>query len=141
MRHTDAKREAPASFFRVLMKIPPKGYKNLLMSVLTKIDGTVIASRLEIADKPAKRMKGLLGRSSLSPDEGMLFRPAGAIHMFFMRIPLDVVFCDAELRIVKVVRDLQPWKTAGAKGAKVTIELGVGGAASLSAGDQLVVRD
>lgn len=107
------------------------------MAVLTKDDGTVIASQLEIADTAPKRMKGLLGRTSLQPDEGMLFRPAGAIHMFFMRIPLDVVFCDADLRVVKVVRDLQPWKTAGAKGAKVTIELGVGGAAAVEAGDQL----
>jgi hypothetical protein len=110
------------------------------MSVLTKADGTVIAT-IEIADKPLKRMKGLLGRTSLAPDEGMLFRPAGGIHMFFMRIPLDVVFCDRELRVLKVVRDLQPWKTAGAKGARVTIELGVGGAASIEPGDQLVVRD
>jgi uncharacterized membrane protein (UPF0127 family) len=139
--HTDAKREASDAFFREVPKIPPKGYKNLLMSVLTTSDGTVIASQLEIADKPLKRMKGLLGRSSLSPAEGMLFRPAGSIHMFFMKIPLDVVFCDEELRVVKVVRDLQPWKTAGAKGAKVTIELGVGGAAGLQPGDQLAVRD
>ena len=110
------------------------------MSVLTKQDGTPIA-RVAIADKPFARMKGLLGRKSLPPDEGMLFRPAGAIHMFFMRIPLDVVFCDRDLRVVKVVRDLQPWKTAGAKRARVTIELGVGGAASIEPGDQLVVRD
>lgn len=110
------------------------------MSVLTKDDGTVIA-RVEIADKPLRRMKGLLGRTSLAPNEGMLFRPAGAIHMFFMKIPLDVVFCDADLRVVKVVRDLQPWKTAGAKDARVTIELGVGGAASLAPGDQLRLRD
>ena len=110
------------------------------MSVLAKADGTVIA-QLEIADRALKRMKGLLGRTSLPPNEGMLFRPAGSIHMFFMRIPLDVVFCDANLRVVKVVRDLQPWRTAGAKGAKVTIELGVGGAASIDAGEQLVLRD
>jgi uncharacterized protein len=124
-----------------VVKIPPKGYKNLSMSVLAKDDGTVVASRVEIADKPLKRMKGLLGRKAMSPDEGMLFRPAGSIHMFFMKIPLDVVFCDADLRVVKVVHDLQPWKTAGAKGAKVTIELGVGGAASVDVGDRLVVRD
>ena len=109
------------------------------MAALTKADGTVVASRLEIADKPLKRMKGLLGRDAMSPDEGMLFRPAGSIHMFFMKIPLDVVFCDADLRVLKVVRALQPWKTAGANGAKVTIELGVGGAAGLEPGDQLVV--
>ena len=107
------------------------------VAVLTKSDGTVIAGQLAIADTPLRRMRGLLGRRELAPGEGMLFRRAGAIHMFFMRIPLDVVFCDADLRVVKVVRGLAPWKTAGAKGATVAIELGAGGAAAVELGDQL----
>src|SRR5438034_483382 len=45
-------------------------------------------------------MRGLLGRSSLAPDEGMLFRPAGSIQMFFMRFPIDAVFCDGDLVVV-----------------------------------------
>ena len=104
---------------------------------LKKADGTVVCARCEIADSPFVRMRGLLGRSSLAPDEGMLFRPAGSIHMFFMRIPLDVVFCDRELRVLDVERDLQPWRTAGRKGAKVVIELPAGGAAGIEPGDRL----
>ena len=128
-------------FLSRTFKNHPEGVQDIRMAVLTKEDGNVIASRLEIANTSLKRMKGLLGRRELAPDEGMLFRPAGSIHMFFMKIPLDVVFCDRELRVLKVVRDLQPWKTAGAKGAKVTIELGVGGAASIEPGDRLVLSD
>ena len=33
----------------------------------------------------------------LEPDEGMLFRPAGSIHMLFMRFAIDAVFCDRDL--------------------------------------------
>jgi uncharacterized membrane protein (UPF0127 family) len=50
--------------------------------------------------------------------------------MFFMRIPLDVVFCDGDLRVVGVTPDLQPWRVAGRRGAKVTIELAAGEAAA-----------
>jgi uncharacterized membrane protein (UPF0127 family) len=84
-------------------------------------------------------MRGLLGRHGLAPDEGMLFRPAGSIHMFFMRFPIDVVFCDADLTVLKVVPNLQPWRLAGAWGAKVTIELAVGAAHGLGRGDRLVL--
>ncbi len=108
---------------------------------LSKTDGTVVCGRCEIADGPLTRMRGLLGRDSLGPDEGMLFRPAGSIHMFFMRFPIDAVFCDRELRVLDVERDLRPWKTAGGKGAKVLIELAAGAAAGIEPGDRLVLGD
>jgi uncharacterized protein len=82
-------------------------------------------------------MRGLLGRSSLEPGEGMLFRPAGSIHMFFMRFAIDAVFCDAELRVIDVERGLQPWKTARRRGAKVVVELAAGAAAAVGPGDRL----
>lgn len=106
---------------------------------LKKDDGTMVCARCAIADSPLTRMRGLLGRASLAPDEGMLFRPAGSIHMLFMRFAIDAVFCDRELRVLKVARDVQPWKVAAAKGAKVVIELASGAAATIEAGDRLVL--
>ncbi len=79
---------------------------------LSKADGTIVCDRCRLATSPYARAKGLLGRSSLEPGEGMLFRPAGSIHMFFMRFALDVVFCDRDLVVLDVVRDLRPWRTA-----------------------------
>jgi len=84
-------------------------------------------------------MRGLLGRASLAPDEGMLFRPAGSIHTLFMRFPIDVVFCDRELVVLKVVPALPPWRSAGARGAKVVVELAPGAAAGLEPGDRLAL--
>jgi len=108
--------------------------------VLRKADGAVVCARCALADTPFTRMRGLLGRSNLDPDEGMLFRPAGSIHMFFMRFAIDAVFCDRELKVLSVERDLQPWRTARARGAKVVVELAAGAASGLAAGDQLVLE-
>lgn len=104
---------------------------------LLKADGTVVCDRCSLATSPLARMRGLLGRSSLGPGEGMLFRPAGSIHMFFMRFSIDAVFCDRDLVVIDVARDLRPWRTAGRRGAKVVIELASGAAAGVGPGDRL----
>jgi uncharacterized protein len=105
--------------------------------VLKKAGGEVVCARCEVADNPWKRMKGLLGRSGLEPGQGMLFRPAGSIHMLFMRFPIDAVFCDRDLVVVGVERDLRPWRMARRKGAKVVVELAAGAAAGVEPGERL----
>jgi uncharacterized membrane protein (UPF0127 family) len=102
-------------------------------------DGPVVCARCAIAERPWTRLRGLLGRSSLAADEGMLFRPAGSIHMFFMRFAIDAVFCDRDLVVLGVRPGLRPWGTASHRGAKVVIELAEGAAAGLGPGDRLTV--
>jgi uncharacterized membrane protein (UPF0127 family) len=109
------------------------------VTTLGKADGPVVCARCALATSPWTRLRGLLGRSGLAADEGMLFRPAGSIHTFFMRFPIDVVFCDRELVVLKVVPALPPWRTAGARGAKVVVELAPGAASGLEPGDRLVL--
>lgn len=111
------------------------------LGVLRNAAGEVVCARCEIADRPFARMRGLLGRDGLAEGEGMLFRPAGSIHMFFMRFPIDAVFCDRELHVLSVERGLRPGRTAGAKGAKVVIELAAGAAAGLEVGDRLALEE
>jgi uncharacterized membrane protein (UPF0127 family) len=102
-------------------------------------NGSVVCAKCELAETFWTRFRGLMGRSSLPADEGLLFDRTGSIHMFFMRFPIDVVFCDAELRVVKVISGLKPWRTAAARRAKVTIELSQGAAAGLEPGDDLTL--
>jgi uncharacterized membrane protein (UPF0127 family) len=109
------------------------------VATLRREDGAVVCARCVVADGPLRRMRGLLGRSSLAPDEGMLFRPTGSIHMFFMRFPIDAVFCTRELEVLDVVRGLRPWRTAARRGAKVVVELAAGAAQDLRPGDRLVL--
>jgi uncharacterized protein len=110
------------------------------MGVLKRSGGEIVCARCELADTPLKRMRGLLGRSGLEPGEGMLFRPAGSIHMMFMRFAIDVLFCDRDLVVVGIERELKPWRTAKRKGAKVVVELPVRGAEGLQVGDRLFLE-
>ena len=110
-----------------------------MVGVLRKAGGEVVCERCEIAHRPWTRARGLLGRSGLEPGQGMLFRPAGSIHTMFMRFPLDVLFCDRGLAVIGVERDLKPWRTASRRGAKVVVELPVGGAAGVEPGDRLFI--
>ena len=106
---------------------------------LLKSDGAVVADRCHLAFGPWSRMRGLLGRASLAPGEGMLFRPTGSIHMFFMRFTIDAVFCDRDLVVIDVVPSLRPWRMASRRGAKVVIELAEGAAAGVRPGDHLTL--
>jgi uncharacterized protein len=91
--------------------------------------GDVVCERCAVADRALSRMRGLLGRSSLEPGEGLLIRPAGSIHTFFMRFPIDVVFCDRELRVLGVAPEVGPWKARMQRRARVAVELPAGEAA------------
>ena len=91
--------------------------------------GAVVCARCAIADNPWTRLRGLLGRSGLGPDEGLLIRPTNSIHMFFMRFPIDAVFLDRDLVVLRVVPALAPWRMAMQRGAKAVLELPAGAAA------------
>ena len=83
------------------------------------------------------RTRGLLGRRALPPGEGLAFREK-SIHMFFMRMPLDIVFCDADMQIVRVVHELPPWRMAGCRRARYVLEIGPGEAARLGLREGMV---
>jgi uncharacterized protein len=85
-------------------------------------------------------MRGLLGRDGLAQGEGLLLKPCGSVHTAFMRFPIDVVFLDRELSVVAVRPEVRPWRTARARGAKVTLELAAGEAARLGIASGMQLR-
>lgn len=103
----------------------------------------VVCERGFVANRALPRMRGLLGRSHLPEGEGLLLEPAYAIHTAFMRFPIDVVFLDSHMRVMKVVESLPPWRTAGAHLAFSTLELAAGeaGRRDVTVGDRLDVQD
>jgi uncharacterized membrane protein (UPF0127 family)/CheY-like chemotaxis protein len=94
--------------------------------ILNLTRATVVCDRLEIADRPLQRMRGLLGRQWLPAGEGLLLHPAPSIHTAFMHFRIDAVFLNRELQVLKVVEQLRPWRTASARRARAVLELAAG---------------
>jgi hypothetical protein len=103
--------------------------------------GGVVCERTEIADRARRRMRGLLGRESLPAGEGMLLQPAPSIHTVGMKFPIDVVFMDGTLRVLKIVERMRPWRAASKRHAWATLELAAGEVArrGIEVGDQVGV--
>jgi len=130
--------ETPAVAYRELAR---RGRKAARTSPVQRLDGAVVCERCTIADSPLPRMRGLLGKRDLESEEGVLLRPAGSVHTFFMRFPIDIVFLDRDGRVLRIAESVRPWRTAAARGAKAVLELRAGECARrrLLTGDVLEV--
>lgn len=82
--------------------------------------------------------------SSLDENGGLLIDPCSSIHMFWMRFPLDVLYVDKHHRVVRVQRNIRPWRVGPLRtpGAKYVVELGVGAIdrSNTEIGDQLLLK-
>ena len=94
--------------------------------IINATRGSVVCRRGLIADRSVTRMRGLLGRHGLPSGEGLLLTPGSSIHTAFMRFVIDAVMLDSELRVVKLVPHLRPWRTASARRARAVLELADG---------------
>ncbi len=78
-----------ASFLSAVSKAPP-GTRFELVERSRRAGWSV--PDLEVAVDSATRKKGLLGREGLADGGGLVIAPTNAVHTFFMRFPIDIVF-------------------------------------------------
>jgi uncharacterized membrane protein (UPF0127 family) len=96
------------------------------LKILNLTREAVVARCVEVADRGAKRRKGLLGRDGLSPEEGLWISPCEAVHTFGMRFPIDLVYLDRKQRVKKVRSDVPPWRLSACLSAHSVLELASG---------------
>lgn len=99
---------------------------DIRLTILNRTRQTVLAHYVEVADHGAKRGKGLLGRNSLSLEEGLWIFPCEAVHTFGMRFPIDLVYIDRTMRVKKVRSNVRPWRLSACLSAHSVIELATG---------------
>jgi uncharacterized protein len=107
---------------------------------------------VELATTPAQRDRGLMQRRQLAPDQGMLFVfPGDGLRWFWMKdtlIPLDMLFFDAQRRLVSMQLDVPPCKGdpcptyPSGRPARYVLELPAGTVARLGiqAGDVFTLK-
>lgn len=99
----------------------------------------VLATNIHVAGTFWERLRGLVGREGLGDGEAMLFERARQVHTLGMRVPIDVVFCDRDWRVVHVVRHMRPNRaTRFVPSAHFVVELAAGASTGLEEGDELL---
>lgn len=96
-------------------------------------DGNNIGTyRLEVMDTFWKRFMGLMGRDDVPIGIAALFRKCSSIHMFYMKVPLDVIYygaamSDGRVPVLSVARGVKPWQLSfGPKRTRGCLEVAAG---------------
>lgn len=111
--------------------------------VYNRTKGVEIAAAAEVADTSEKRRDGLLKRTGLGAGEGLWIVPCEAVHCFFMKFTIDVLFLNKKKKVVKARPSLKPWRISGALRAHSVLELpeGVIAATGTATGDELIFEE
>jgi uncharacterized membrane protein (UPF0127 family) len=87
----------------------------------------------EIAEGLHERVKGLMFREHLGPDQGMLFLfPVEEPRSFWMKntpLPLDILFLDSERTVVSIRKDTVPYSEKSVQSerpARYVVEVNAG---------------
>ncbi len=70
----------------------------------------ILVRQGNVADTFFTRLKGLLGSAPLKEGEGLLLKGEKSIHTLFMTFPIDVIYLNHALEIIKITPDMRPWK-------------------------------
>lgn len=112
------------------------------MSAGLEKNGVRVIEWVEIASTFWSRMTGLMGRCQIAPGCALLIPHCSSVHTFFMRFHLDLIFLDSGGTVVKVVRDVAPYRiVTGGMRARTTVEVASGWLAAtvLQSGDVLTL--
>jgi uncharacterized membrane protein (UPF0127 family) len=109
----------------------------------------VLATEVEIADSPLSQARGLMFRRSLPDGFALVLEvgdglfptgpPGRAVHMLFVRVPLDVVWL-VDDEVVRTAR-LSPWTGFGFAKADRVVELPAGGTEGVAPGDAVFLEE
>jgi uncharacterized protein len=102
-------------------------------TALKTADGRWVAQRVLMAHSFGERLIGLLRLKALDLDEGLMLSPGASIHTFGMHYPIDAVFLNGQMKILKVSLHVPPWRIRLAPPeTKHVLEVAAGRARALS---------
>ena len=111
------------------------------MKLINKSKQAEVVSQMKTMASFAERAIGLIGTKKFQ-DRGLFFPNERWPHTFFMSIPIDIVYVDKKMKIVRIDNNLKPWRiglpvlTAW---ALIELPAGLAKAKQLTLGDELYV--
>ena len=96
---------------------------NLRYQVRNVTRGTWIGDAIDTAESSAQRRTGLLRHDKLDEGAGLWIIPCEAVHTFFMKFAIDLIYLDRKHRVRGIVRELRPWRFSICLPAHSVLEL------------------
>jgi uncharacterized membrane protein (UPF0127 family) len=96
------------------------------------------------ADTIFSRLRGLIGKLRLGSDEGIWVVPSRGIHTLGLLFPLDLIYLDAQYRVIHVIENFPAFRIAPLKiRADSVLELPTHTiySSNTQTGDQLLICD
>ena len=93
--------------------------------------GTPLIEKVMRTDSMWERMRGLLGRPRLNDSEALWITPCNSVHSLFMGYPLDLIYLNRQLTVIKIIDQMKPWRLSAGPRAHSVLELAAGNAATL----------
>lgn len=97
--------------------------RSLKFSVRNVTRGTQLGEAIQRAATPSARRTGLLKHAALAPGEGIWIVPCEAVHTFFMKFPIDVIYLNRNKTVRKLVPNMAPWRMSCCIPAHSVLEL------------------
>ena len=82
----------------------------MFFRIRVKSNGRIIAEKALLADSFLQRFKGLMFSEKMEGCDALVLKPCVSIHTFFMKYSIDVIFLDKGLKVIKIKRNLKPWR-------------------------------
>lgn len=113
-----------------------------MKTVIVNDTGAVLFDRVTVPSTLLARARGLIGLDQLSEDDAWWFKNCGAVHMFGMHFPIDVVFLSEDGFVLRIIENLKPFGIAGSWTARNTVEARAGASKSkgIHVGQRLSLR-
>ena len=72
-----------------------------------------MGANINVANTFMERLKGLMFDKEMKGMDGLLINNCNSIHTFFMNYSIDALFLDSNNKIVKIIKNLAPWRITG----------------------------
>lgn len=80
------------------------------MRVFNQTRSALLVDQGREADNFWLRLRGLLGVAALQPGEGLVLVGEKSIHTLFMKFPIDVVYADKHLKVIRTDINMGPYR-------------------------------
>ena len=108
-------------------------------------DESLVARRLRRADTFCRRLRGLMFSKTFPTGiDALILTPCNAVHTFFMRYHLDVLFLDGNLKVLHIIQGMKPGRFSPVvKEARYVVEMAAGNAVryGVQVGDSLSLQE